>query len=86
MFLNFESMHAMESRLTLCADESRTRIAYLRTSLRGLHESWQSPTSIHFQRDCHEALERSEKALLVAQTLALRLSNFRQRLELAQGV
>jgi hypothetical protein len=76
----------MECRLTLCADESRTRIAYLRTALRGLNESWQSPAAIHFQRDCHEALERSERAFLVAQTLALRLSNFRQRLELAEGV
>ena len=85
MRFDSEQLREVESRFDLCAQESRTRIAYLRTSLRGLQETWLSSASLRFQQDCHEALERSDQAFQVAHTLALRLGHFRQRMEAAES-
>lgn len=79
-----DRLRETENSLDLCAHEGRTRIAYLRTSLRGLQESWLTPSALHFQQDCHEALDRSERVLQAAHTLALRISRFRQRIEAAE--
>ena len=85
MWFDSEHLREAEARFDLCAQESRTRIAYLRISLRGLQEAWLSCASLRFQQDCHEALIRSDQAFQVAHTLALRLRHFRQRMEAAES-